>query len=532
DRHLVLGVVHDIEQFLPPGPVDCVCLEAEVVDDVGVEALLVEGARDVVDAGCVGAVDDRLRVDITHERDLAVHAVGDGAVGTQHDGIRLDTDRTQSRNRVLGRLGLLLARRTEVGNQRDVHEEAVVAAELVAHLAGRLDEGLRLDVADGAADLGDDDVGAGASVGRLLRLQAHPALDLVGDVRDDLHRVAQVVAATLTRDHGRIDLARRDVGGLVEVDVEEALVVPDVEIGLGTVIRHEDLTVLEGVHSPRIHVEIGIELLHDDAQTAGRQEVAEAGRRVALAQGGDDTPSDEDVLGCARVRIVHHGLAAYHRLLRYSAASSSSSRACSRPLEESGRPESSRAISAVRSSPVNWRTLLAVTEPSLSFTTERWLLANAATWARCVTTMTCERSASRASRRPISIAAAPPTPASTSSKTKVGTGSLPASTTSIASMTRESSPPDAPRPSGRGSAPGWGCRSRAAWSFPLSPYSARSVTSTARVASGIASALSSALTSSPSLPAAAARMSCSREASVPICSLLRSTDAESSLMRS
>ena len=39
--------------------------------------------------------------------------------------------------------------------------------------------------------------------------------------------------------------------------------------------------------------------------------------------------------------------------------------------------------------------------------------------------MTCDRSARRASRRPISIAAAPPTPASTSSKTNVGTGSLP-----------------------------------------------------------------------------------------------------------
>ena len=41
---------------------------------------------------------------------------------------------------------------------------------------------------------------------------------------------------------------------------------------------------------------------------------------------------------------------------------------------------------------------------------------------------------------------APPTPASTSSKTNVGTGSLPAITTSIASITRESSPPDAPLP--------------------------------------------------------------------------------------
>ena len=55
--------------------------------------------------------------------------------------------------------------------------------------------------------------------------------------------------------------------------------------------------------------------------------------------------------------------------------------------------------------------------------------------------------------RPATVAPAPPTPASTSSKMNVGTGSVPAITTSIASMTRDSSPPDAPRPSGRGSEP-------------------------------------------------------------------------------
>jgi hypothetical protein len=50
-------------------------------------------------------------------------------------------------------------------------------------------------------------------------------------------------------------------------DVEEPLVVPDVEVGLGSVVGHEDLAVLERVHRARIHVEIGIELLHHDPET-------------------------------------------------------------------------------------------------------------------------------------------------------------------------------------------------------------------------------------------------------------------------
>ena len=172
-------------------------------------------------------------------------------------------------------------------------EEDVGAAELVTDLAGRLDERLRLDVADRAADLGDDDVGARV----FARLQPHPALDLVRDVRDHLHGVAEVLAAPLARDDLRVDLAGGDVRRLAQLDVEEALVVADVEVGLGAVVGHEDLAVLERVHRPGIDVQIRVELLHDDTQAASGQQVPEARGREALAQRGNDTPGHEDVLG-------------------------------------------------------------------------------------------------------------------------------------------------------------------------------------------------------------------------------------------
>jgi hypothetical protein len=56
--------------------------------------------------------------------------------------------------------------------------------------------GLGLDVADGSTDFGDDDVGDLLQGHRLGR-QAHAPLDLVGDVRDDLNGVAEVLAAAL-----------------------------------------------------------------------------------------------------------------------------------------------------------------------------------------------------------------------------------------------------------------------------------------------------------------------------------------------
>ena len=173
--------------------------------------------------------------------------VGQLAVGAADDGVGLDADLAQRGHRVLGGLGLQLARRPDVGHQRDVQEEAVVPADVVAHLARGLEERQRLDVADGAADLGDHDVdrSSGRPHGQ------DPVLDLVGDVRDHLDGVAEVVAAALLGDHAGVDLPGGDVGDLVEVGVQEPLVVPDVEVGLRAVVGDEDLAVLERVHRAR-----------------------------------------------------------------------------------------------------------------------------------------------------------------------------------------------------------------------------------------------------------------------------------------
>ncbi len=50
------------------------------------------------------------------------------------------------------------------------------------------------------------------------------------------------------------------------------LVVTDVEVGLGPVVGHEDLAVLERVHRPRIDVQVGVELLHGHLQAARAQQ--------------------------------------------------------------------------------------------------------------------------------------------------------------------------------------------------------------------------------------------------------------------
>ena len=77
----------------------------------------------------------------------------------------------------------------------------------------------------------------------------------------------------------------------------------DVEVGLGAVVGDEDLAVLERVHRPGVDVEVGVELLHGDPQTARPQQPAEAGGREPLAERGGDASGDEHVLG--RHRLLH-----------------------------------------------------------------------------------------------------------------------------------------------------------------------------------------------------------------------------------
>ena len=82
------------------------------------------------------------------------------AVAAAQQDVGLDTDAQHFLDAVLRGLGLQLAGGGDEGNQRDVHEQRVVAAELEAHLADGFEEGKRFDVADGAADFDDDDVDA------------------------------------------------------------------------------------------------------------------------------------------------------------------------------------------------------------------------------------------------------------------------------------------------------------------------------------------------------------------------------------
>src|SRR5204863_8247552 len=119
----------------------------------------------------------------------------------------------------------------------------------------------------------------------------------------------------------RIDADGGDLVAAPRGDADEALVVTEIEVGLGPVIGDIDLAMLRRAHRARVDVEIGVELAQPDAEAPRLQQRAECRCRDALAERGDHAAGDKD--------IPRHGLALMKQ------------RSASRKDEPSGRAKNS-----------------------------------------------------------------------------------------------------------------------------------------------------------------------------------------------
>lgn len=77
-------------------------------------------------------------------------------------------------------------------------------------------------------------------------------------MRDDLHGLAEVLAATLFFEHGVVDLAGREIVALGHLGAGEALVVAKVKVGLGAIFRDEYFAMLEGAHRAGVDVDVRV----------------------------------------------------------------------------------------------------------------------------------------------------------------------------------------------------------------------------------------------------------------------------------
>src|SRR5690348_9057335 len=179
-----------------------------------------------------------------------------------------------------------------------MRENNIFGAEFESHLANRFEKRQRFDVADCAANFDEHNIDTFGDL-------AECSLDFVGDLRNHLHGLAEIIPAPFLGDDRFVDtpsgpvmIARQASGG-------EALVMTKIEIGFGTVIRYEHFPVLIGGHRARIDVQVGIALLEGNAEAATLKQAANGGCCDSFAQRRNHAARYKDVLRAGPQRARH-----------------------------------------------------------------------------------------------------------------------------------------------------------------------------------------------------------------------------------
>ncbi len=94
-------------------------------------------------------------------------------------------------------------------------------------------------------------------------------------MRDDLNGFAEVIAAAFLGENGFVNTATGPVIVAGELNVGEAFVVAEVEIGFGAIVCDKHFAVLIRAHSTGIHVQVRVTFLDGDFETATFEETTD-----------------------------------------------------------------------------------------------------------------------------------------------------------------------------------------------------------------------------------------------------------------
>ena len=273
---------------------------AEGVQNGLVQPFTVIGKGGIIDRLQVGRCNDGLFADIAEQGDLFTLTVGNGVFGAQQQHIGGNADRPQLLDRMLCGLCLQLARCGDIGQQRQVHEDALAARAVLGELADRLEERQTFDVAHGAADFTQHEID-------LVIPDAQEILDLVGDVGNDLNGLAKVVAAPFLFENVGIDAPRGHAVGLARGHAGEAFVMAKIKVGLGPVIGDEHLAMLEGRHRSGVDVQVGVQFAQPHGKAACLQQGPQRCRSKPFSKRGNHAACNKNITCHGRSRAWFRG---------------------------------------------------------------------------------------------------------------------------------------------------------------------------------------------------------------------------------
>ncbi len=167
-----------------------------------------------------------------------------------------------------------------------------VAAHLPSHLTHGFDIRQRLDIAHCSADFGDYKI-----IVTLVAQQFHTIFNFVGNMRNHLNGVSQIVTPSFLIDHRLVNPACGYIVLLRCGHIRKPFVVSQVEIGFGPVFGNKTFTMLVGIERTRVDIDVGIEFLNGDRISAGLQQFTQRCGNDTFAQAGCYSAGNENVFG-------------------------------------------------------------------------------------------------------------------------------------------------------------------------------------------------------------------------------------------
>ena len=169
----------------------------------------------------------------------------------------------------------------------------VVFAYILFHLADGFQERQAFNIAYRAPDFGDDEIRI-----VIIAHPKHPGLDLIGNMGNDLHRAAQVIAPAFFRNDGLVDFTGGHIGTLGQVDIYKTFIMAQVKVRFRSVIRHKHFAVLIRAHGSRIDIDIRIKFLYRNLIAPALQQTPQGSCRNPFTQRRNHAACYKNVLCC------------------------------------------------------------------------------------------------------------------------------------------------------------------------------------------------------------------------------------------
>ena len=115
-------------------------------------------------------------------------------------------------------------------------------------------------------------------------------------MRNNLNSAASKITAALFRQDRPIYFACSYIGLFCQALINETLIMPKVKVGLSTVVSDKNLAMLYRIHSTWVNIDIRVEFLHGNTVATHFKQSSEGSGSNPLAQAGDNSTSNENVL--------------------------------------------------------------------------------------------------------------------------------------------------------------------------------------------------------------------------------------------